>query len=301
MFKKIFLPFLVLNGFWAGAQIKPIDSIQFIKHINYLERKLNYDYYSDDQKLWWINKFSYDEDENRITVKNISTGSLGKVTGKNYILNSVCLSDLNPFNIEYSKTSKTQGRFVKGQKISLHTVSGKSLVKKEINSRSSSRTSFIYLALPDFLNNDSHVSDSVYKAFKEIINYATTIYNQGDNLENFETIFDSMLGNHQYTDQNGLVNRYGEKHNDYLISFEDYQDREKLRDVFFGYDPVKTKYYEMIIGVDGQQLTRYYTLSDDEKLLLLSEENDIKIWFANKSKIIYQLEDQMLELTYFNP
>ncbi len=301
MCKTNILFILLLFAIKANAQIKLIDSAEFKQSIFFLERKLNYDYFSSDQKMWWINKLNYDSKNNKITIKNISTKSPGKILGKKYIVNSVSLSDLNPYNIQHTKTSETDGRFIKGQLISLHTVKGKSLVQKEINGRLAGKTSFIYLSFPEFMNEGSQVTDSVFAAFQKIIVYSTTIYNQTDSSKNFNTIYDCLLGNHQYQDINGPVKRYGEKINDFAFAFEDYQDRKKIRDVFFGYDPKIQKFYEFSIEINGYQTLNYFTLMGGENLILQSEDENTKIWFANKSKTIYENSDGITEITFLEP
>ncbi|MFY0600923.1 MAG: hypothetical protein JXR03_14710 [Cyclobacteriaceae bacterium] len=299
-FKKIvfsFATFLSISA--AFCQIPQIDSVQFEEHIAYLERKLNFTYYSEDQQLWWINKFNYSEEREQIQIRHISTKSLGKVVGKKYNINSVKLSDLNPFNLTISKSKEAQGRFVKGYELSLHTVKGRRLIRKEQNSQRLTPRSFIYISLPEFLNdNEVGASDSVFIAFQNVINHASTIYNQKDDEANFKIIFETLLGNHHYDDENGEVKRYGEKFNDYMISFEDYQERQKLKNVLFGYDPINNRYYELTIMSDGSQSILYFTIEEGKELALISEDKAVRIWFANKSKIHHQNADFEFELTH---
>lgn len=299
MVKKVAFFYIIL--FFSSSlfsQSSKADSLKFNASIDYLERKLNYTYFSDDQKLWWINKFKYNTETGEIKIQHISTKNPGKVLGKSYNTTTVSLSDLNPYNITINKNNEGKGRFVKGNEISLHTVKNKKHIRKEVNGTRLSPRSFIYISIPGFVDEETNVSDSVFMTLQYLIGKASELSRQTDDIANFELIFQTLQGDHQYTNAEGQVQRFGKKLNDYLIAFEDYQNREKLRDVFIGYDTQANRYYEIIVGSDGTQTIKYFMLNESEELILSTPENDVKIWFANRSKIHYESGGETYELTH---
>lgn len=292
---------IVLNSaLVVFAQEQLTDSTQFDKDISFLKRKLNFTYYSEDQKLWWVNKFNYKPDIGQIQIKHISAKNHGKINGKTYNVNSVLLSDLNPFNITSTQNKKSSGRFAKGSKISLHTVKNQNLVQKEVNGQRLTPRSFIYLSLPSFLDDSLNVSGAIITAFQNVIEKASSLYNQNDSLANFKIIFETLMSNHQYSDSAGVIIRFSKKLTDYVIVFEDYQDRKKLRDVLFGYNPIKNTYYEILIEANGDQTIQYFTVEDSTKLALISKDKQTRIWFANRSKVHYQTKGKNVELSFYS-
>ncbi|MEO9475431.1 MAG: hypothetical protein ABJG41_07840 [Cyclobacteriaceae bacterium] len=279
------------------AQGEPLDSTEFSQAIDYLERKLNYTYHSDDQGLWWINKFSCDRETGKITIQNTSTKSLGKVFGKTYKTNTVLLRDLNPLNMTLTEREETAGRFARGHQINLYTIKSKPLVSKSENNVRLTPRSFIYISIPDFMDEQHSVSDSVFTLFQKLIYDATRLENQPNDEDNFDKIFDALLGDHQYELNGEKVSRFGEQYNEYVISFGDYQNRQKLQNVLFGFDPTNASYYEMIVKGDGTQSITYYSIVPGKELKLISDDGSAEIFFENRAKVFYQYQDSTFELT----
>ena len=283
--------------FSTQAQTSKLDSTEFDLAIEYLERKLNYTYHSDDQGLWWINKFSCDRETGELTIQNTSTKSLGKVFGKTYKTNTVMLRDLNPLNMNITEREETAGRFARGHQINLYTVKSKPLVSKSENNVRLTPRSFVYISIPDFMDEQHSVSDSVFALLKKLVYDASRLENMESDDANFDHIFDALLGDHQYELNGEKVSRFGEQYNEYIISFEDYQNRQKLQNVLFGFDPANARYYEMIVKADGNQSITYYSTAPGQALKLVSEDGSSEIFFENRAKVSYQYPETTFELT----
>ncbi|MEP0367892.1 MAG: hypothetical protein ABJN36_18750 [Cyclobacteriaceae bacterium] len=298
MNSKYLLSYICIFFFLATqAQTSVLDSKEFSQAIEYLERKLNYTYHSDDQGLWWINKFSCDRETGEITIQNTSTKSLGKVFGKTYKTNTVLLRDLNPLNMTLNEREETAGRFARGHQINLYTVKSKPLVSKSENNMRLTPRSFIYISIPEFMDEQHNVSDSVFTLLQKLVYDASGLENKENVDSNFDQIFDALLGDHQYELNGEKVSRFGEQYNEYIISFGDYQNRKKLQNVLFGFDPTNARYYEMIVKADGAQSITYYSVAPSKELKLVSEDGNAVILFENRAKVICTYPETSFELT----
>ncbi|MEP4532399.1 MAG: hypothetical protein ABJ004_04885 [Cyclobacteriaceae bacterium] len=298
MNSKYLLSYICIFFFFATqAQTSELDSTEFSQAIEYLERKLNYTYHSDDQGLWWINKFSCDRETGEITIQNTSTKSLGKVFGKTYKTNTVLLRDLNPLNMTLTEREETAGRFARGHQINLYTVKSKPLVSKSENNVRLTPRSFIYISIPEFMDEQHSVSDSVFTLLQKLVYDASGLENKENVDTNFDLIFDALLGDHQYELNGEKVSRFGEQYNEYIISFGDYQNRQKLQNVLFGFDPTNARYYEMIVKADGAQSITYYSVAPSKELKLVSEDGNAVILFESRAKVICTYPETSFELT----
>lgn len=298
MLRKFFaITAISVIPFTTPAQIREIDSAILVSYFEFLDQKLSYSYYNPELKNWWINKFDYKFDERRIIIKNTASKDPRIILGKKYIEKSFRLDDMNPFTIDKVHLDHVEGRMVVGEEIILYTVKHKPLISKKTNGVSGSSQSFLHISIPTHIEDSIHVTDSIIQIFKEIINYATTIHNLKDKEANKRLIFETLSGNFEYKNNLGDVKRFMNNQSESEIIYEDYQDRQKLSSVIFGYDIKNNKYYEKKI-IENKESIQYFTISDFDELVLESEDKQTRIILVNKSRYFYESAGRKLE---FNP
>ena len=261
--------------------------------VGYLERKLTFNYYNADQGMWWINTFTYQEESGTFRFKSVSAKNPAKLMGKKYTERIFSLSDLNPYLIRVTPIEENHGYLVKGDLLRIEAVKHQDLIKKSINMVPATAQSYIHFVLPDYLNDSTiSLSDSLRTTFESLIVEATTIYRQEEPLENKALIFKTLIGEFEV----GNVKRFAEKHSDYVISFEEYQDRSRVKAGFFGYDMEKDIFYELDVYEKGQLMESHFKVDPDREILTLVgiSHPERRIVFENKSKVVYYFGEQLM-------
>ncbi len=287
------LIFILSNG--AFAQM---DTAKYFQQIEELEKKLSYTYYNRDQRTWYINRFSYDGEMQMIRFKSTSSKKPMLVIGKKYTERHFKLEDLNPYKITKEPVNENQGLIVRGQLIRLETVKHEKLIGKTINGEPATAQSYIHFSIPQYLEDSiPGYSEGILASLQEIVQFATNIRNFYDPEKNENMIFDLLLGEHV----SGNKKRFTERQTEYLLSFEEYEDRRKMRTGFIGHDPIIDRYYEMLIEATGEMTVNYYRVDMTSPNLVLKsidEGNSRQIVFVNRS--LYQYKDNGV-LTEYRP
>ena len=79
---KNLMTYLACIGFTTilNAQATYEDSARFESTIEWLEDKLTYNYYNETDDEWWINRFTFNDHSETVTIKNIN--SVTRVCGR---------------------------------------------------------------------------------------------------------------------------------------------------------------------------------------------------------------------------
>ena len=113
------MTYLACIGFTTilNAQATYEDSARFESTIEWLEDKLTYNYYNETDDEWWINRFTFNDHSETVTIKNINSPEIEAVSDKTYLQLNFRLEELNPFTIQVQKNTSNAGRLVKGKVI----------------------------------------------------------------------------------------------------------------------------------------------------------------------------------------
>ena len=179
------------------AQSEADDDITLKAASDWLDRKLEYNYYDPIEQKWWVNSY-YLSDNKEVVIKNISAKNPKSVNlkSKTYTEHRFYLKDINPDKIEIFDINQQQGRMVKGKVIELHTFGNRDLIGKRINGKSTGRHSFLFISIPAFLMDSvPEYAELIQTKFKEAIEASTKVYNQRSDDANRKMIFQILYGN----------------------------------------------------------------------------------------------------------
>ncbi len=254
--------------------------------MDFLDRKLDYTYYSSSEKEWYVNTFT-PQDDGTIRFRSVAARNPRQITGKEYRERVFKLSDLNPYHIVIEKVKEDHGMLVRGAVIELETVKHKKSIVKNMNGRRATPQSVLLIAIPSFMeDSSSSISQEIADSFQRLIFEATNLKNQFDRDKNEDAIFETLIGEHV----SGEIKRFTKRHSQHVLSFEEYVNREKIRDGFIGHDPTKDQYYEILIEENGEMTTHFYNVDlESEELVLkgLGDRESINIELVNKSLFQY--------------
>ncbi|NQZ78198.1 MAG: hypothetical protein HRT61_19145 [Ekhidna sp.] len=241
------------------------DSVLYQSSLEWLDTKLNYEYYDGEGEKWWKNTFYINED-GLVTIKHISSDkrNTAKMKEKTCIIRTFRLEDINPGSIKISSVEKSQGRIAKGQMLELRTFANKKSIQKTINNKKGSSTSFLNLSFPKTSNDSiSNRAETVKEKLTQAINAKTRIHSF-DNSKDFETIFSVLQGTFQSDDGTTWKSNLQMSK---VLKIEHVNDNIK----YLGYDTIQNECYFLEIGTDG--MIRYdLTKRSDSTLSLLKDE-----------------------------
>ena len=181
------------------AQSTYEDSTKLESTIQWLEDRLTYNYYNESDDEWWINRFTFNDESETITIKNIASPHLESVSDKTYLQLNFRLEELNPFTIQIQKNNSNAGRLVKGKVIRVGAYDKS--IKRVKNGRLSTNQSFIYISIPAFLEDSlENYSQNIALKLEDAIKLSTKIYNKGTP-ENNKVLKEMLFG--QFTDESG--------------------------------------------------------------------------------------------------
>lgn len=285
---------IVLCLFIFASQAQE-ESSEYEDKIERLEMLLSYSYANPEQKTWYINRFDYDKEEQVVRFKSASSKNPLKVLGKRYTERIFRFQDLNPYNITRETIDENRGLIVKGDLIRLETVKHEKLIGKTINGSKGTPQSYIHFSIPQYISDtSSSFSEEVEGLLRDLIEYSTNLQNSFDVDQNEKSVFETLVGEHV----SGNTKRFTEQQSEHLLSFEEYVERKKVLEGLFGYDPVKGRYYEVLIGTTGEMNTKYYRIDMEDPGLVLNgigDNAEDKIELVNKSLIKYTSSGRILE------
>ena len=290
---KYFANLLFVVIFLSDAFAQEGDAA-FRKKIDWLEKKLSFTYYNVDQAMWWINTFTYNEESGICKYRSISSKNPAKLVGKKYTERTFRFGDLNPYLITVAPVNENQGMIVKGKLIRLETIKHEALIGKTINGVAGTSQSYIHFSIPKYLEDSvASLTDSIALVLKTLAMSATDLTRSDNEAKNRQAIFEAMTGEFSV----GEIKRFAESRREGLIFFEEYKNRVKVAEGYFGFDPVRMQYYQVVIGESGQMTYDFYTLDNTVSgLVLISMANPSnKIRLENRSLFVYEINGQAKE------
>ncbi len=189
----------VFLSLMVGAQTKYEDSLRLESTIDWLEDKLTYNYYNENDDEWWINRFTFNKGSESVTIKNIASPHLEAVTDKTYLQLNFRLQELNPYTIQIAENENNAGRLVKGKTIRIGAYNKS--IKRVKNGRLSNNQSFLYLSIPHFFEDSlQNYTETIGLRLEEAIRLSTRIYNQSHQ-QNMASIQSMLAG--KFTEPSG--------------------------------------------------------------------------------------------------
>lgn len=258
------------------AQSPAEDKVRFNSAVDWLNNKLDYLYYDNNNGNWWNNTFYMNEDR-VVTIKQISskTPQTANIKNKNYTIRKFKIEDINPYTIQIKEVDESIGRFVKGQLLEIHTFSDKKNIHKTINNRRATSTSFLHLSFPTALTDTLvNYPELVKEKFYEAVISTTMVYASNAS-SNKEMIMSIMEGAFQKEDGSEMISE---------AVFENTLKLETENAFsFFGYDESKQQFYFNTVSNEGVN-TDYFQIKEDIHLILESvEDPDKTILFETKN------------------
>ncbi len=195
------MTYLACIGFTTilNAQATYEDSARFESTIEWLEDKLTYNYYNETDDEWWINRFTFNDHSETVTIKNINSPEIEAVSDKTYLQLNFRLEELNPFTIQVQKNTSNAGRLVKGKVIRVGAY--EKSIRRVKNGRMATNQSFIYISIPEFLEDSlENYSQNIAQKLEEAIKLSTKMYNRGVD-QNVKVLSKMLYG--QFTNESG--------------------------------------------------------------------------------------------------
>lgn len=176
----------------CGAQSLKEDEIKFQNAVDWLNSKLDYVYFDEQNQRWWTNTFYINENK-VVTIKQISskTRVTANIKSKNYTIRSFDIRDINPYSLFLKEIEVTSGRLVRGSVLEMRTADGSPKIHKTINNRKATSTAYLHLSFPAAPDSLPNKSELVKKKFYEAIIASTRVY--ASTLEDVKTILTEML------------------------------------------------------------------------------------------------------------
>lgn len=241
------------------------DSVRYNSAIDWLNNKLNYEYYDGESGKWWKNTF-YINEKGIVTLKHISSSkrNTANIKDKSYVIRTFRLEDLNPATFKVSTVDKSQGRITKGQMLELRTFGSKKVIGKSINNKKGSSTSYLNLSFPTGLSDSSlNTATLVKEQLTYAIEAKTKIYASKDESD-VEKIFLALTG--QFENQKG-TKWFAKSEMPHVLKVEYQNDDIK----YLGYQTNSNGLYFLEISNDGMNKIDLEIKTDST--LILSDKN----------------------------
>ena len=200
------LTFFIIRVVMSSAQTLEQDSTSLAITMDWLERKLNYNYYDATNEQWWVNVIQ--ENENgAYTIKNISAKHPKHVTEKVYYQRSFFMWDLNPKTVSVSEVPKDMGRFIKGKLVRLEGFKGENQISTTKDGIKGSNVSYLHISIPGFLEDSLQDYSQLMKERLSTALYLNArVFNSKDVKKNEATVFQTLRGNYINEDSTSYLN-----------------------------------------------------------------------------------------------
>ncbi len=166
------------------SQSKDEDLVVLQQTAEWLEQKLTYHYYNIDDEEWWNNRFNFDPQTLKATIRNISTENLGAIQDRTHMQRVFQFGDLNPYTINIEEAKTNSGRLVKGKTIRIGTYQQAKDISQIKNGTVPSNASFLYLSIPKaYEDSTTNFAETIVEKFEQAILVATKVYHT----ESFES------------------------------------------------------------------------------------------------------------------
>ena len=282
------LPLIKILSFYAlvapctaSSQTVEQDSSSFDATMQWLERKLTYNYYDPTNEQWWVNVIQA-KDNGAYTIKNIAAKHPEIVTEKIYHQRTFFMWDLNPRTVSVTDVPKDLGRFVKGKLVRLEGFKGENKVATRKDGRVGSMVSYIHISIPIFLEDSVQgYSLRVKEKLSNALYLNARLFNMNALEENVALTFKTFRGN--YLSEDSTSNLSFEVLSDNLVRFKLSKDAQ-IEVGTIGYDSNMEKIYYFLAATD-RHIFNYFSFDQDARDLIWKAEGDDQIHVVGRNTI----------------
>lgn len=255
----------------SKAQTVEQDSSDFGATMDWLERKLTYNYFDPTNQQWWVNVIQKKEN-GAYTIKNIAAKHPEHVTEKIYHQRTFFMWDLNPKTVSVSEVPKDLGRFIKGKLVRLEGFKGENKILNTKDGRRGSSVSYIHISIPEFLEDSLQgYSLQVKEKLATALYLNARVFNTGNEEENRAIVFQTLQGKYISEDSTSYLDF--DLIDQGLITFN-VRGGQKPDVGTFGYDSEK-KIFFYFKATSGGHLIRQLKVDElTRDLVLNNEEGD---------------------------
>lgn len=241
--KFLYLVFLI--GFLPLNAQNEVDKVEWQSTIDWIERKMTFNYYDPINEHWWINRIQVNEN-GTYTVKNIAAKHPSKVLGKKYHNRTFNFYDLNPNTVSIIDLPTGQGRFVKGKIVRAECFKDEKDISVKKDGKVGSKVGFIHISVPqELLDSTESYAAELKTRFAKAAFLDSRLYNTGNLEDNITAVFKSLRGN--YSSEDGTSNLKFDLIDIGLVRFELQKDN-KLFIGTMGFDVKKKSLYLFLAG-----------------------------------------------------
>ena len=265
------------------SQSKDEDLVVLQQTAEWLEQKLTYHYYNIDDEEWWNNRFDFDPQTLKATIRNISTENLGAIQDRTHMQRVFQFGDLNPYTINIEEAKSNSGRLVKGKTIRIGTYQQAKDISQIKNGAVPSTASFLYLSIPkSYEDSTNNYAENIAEKFEQAILIATKVYHTGS-FESDATQLVSVLEDDRFVSSNNetlMINKIF----DDALQLEQYDvDEQLIRKAYLKINPdQKTVQW---VSIKGMESLVDVGLRFGEEYDFELKAPDIHIFFVNKHEI----------------
>ncbi len=275
---KFFLIFFLAISLSSVAQTAEQDSSGFEATMQWLERKLTYNYFDPTNQQWWVNVIQKKEN-GAYTIKNIAAKHPEHVTEKVYHQRTFYLWDLNPKTITVSEVPNNLGRFIQGNLVRLEGFKGENKIATMKDGRVGSKVSYIHISIPKFLEDSLQgYAIEVKEKLSAALYLNARLFNTNDLEKNVKATFDTFRGNYLSEDSTTYLDF--EVVGDRLARFK-IRDESQTRVGTIGYDEDIERVYYFLASTDDHFISLFEFDSMARNIVLKSEKNRINILGRN--------------------
>ncbi len=265
-----------------GAQTIEEDSAAYRAALDWVERKLTFNYYDNTNQHFWVNRFHLN-DNGSITTKNIASENPNKVVERNFHNRTFFLHDLNPRTISVIDIPSDQGRFVKGKIVRVEGFQGEKKVSTSHDGVVGSNLNYIHISIPAFLEDSlQNYALEVKKQLSDLAFLNARLANRGDLNDNLEKTFSVFSG--KYISQDSTTTLTFVQVEPRLVRFE-LRDGEKLFFGMVGYDQKSKTLYLLKSGSDEYVFLTFSFDHTTRNLVLRSKEDELFLVGRNTFKV----------------
>jgi len=282
--KVLPIVFLVVS-LSAMAQPAEQDSSGFDATMQWLERKLTYNYYDPTNEKWWVNVIQV-KDNGAYVIKNIAAKHPDHVSEKIYYQRTFFLWDLNPKTVTVSDIPKNMGRFIKGKLIRLEGFGNEKEIATKKDGRVGSKVSYLNISIPAILEDSTQgYAQAVGDRLSDVLYLNARLFNLNNTEENISAAFKAFRGNYISEDSTSYLDF--EVMDVGLVRFK---LRERSRELYgtIGYD-VKKDVIFYLLASTKDHITRQFKFDTTKKDLILREGGD-EIYVIGRNTIEFFIE-----------
>lgn len=258
--------------------------------MQWLERKLTYNYYDPTNEKWWVNVIHVKEN-GAYTIKNIAVKHPKNVTKKTYHQRTFFMWDLNPRTVTISDVPSDLGRFVKGKLIRLEGFKGEKKVGTKKNGRRGSRVSYIHISIPAFLEDSvQEYSMKVKEKLAAAISLNARLFKTSNKEDNINATFNTFKGSYVSEDSTSYMNF--EKIAAMLVRFT-IRENSRIQVGTIGYEEERNSIFYFRASSEGY-LIRQLKFDEKTRNLILKDDEGDSIYVIGRNTIEFSINGEKI-------